>query len=65
MILFSPPRIDDKLIHEVTDALKSVWITTGPKTKLFKKNQSYCNFSGVLALIDELHGRNYYCIGLV
>ena len=44
MILFSPPRIDDKLIHEVTDALKSVWITTGPKTKLFKKNQSYCNF---------------------
>jgi len=37
MIPFSPPRIDDKIIDEVIDTLKSGWITTGPKTKLFEK----------------------------
>ena len=51
MIPFSPPRIDDKIINEVTDALKSGWITTGPKTKLFeKKIANYCNVSNVLAV---------------
>ena len=37
MLPFSPPRIDQKIIDEVTDTLKSHWITTGPKTKLFEK----------------------------
>jgi dTDP-4-amino-4,6-dideoxygalactose transaminase len=37
MIPFSPPRIDQKIIDEVVDSLKSGWITTGPKTKLFEK----------------------------
>lgn len=32
-IPFSPPDITDAEIHEVVDALKSGWITTGPKTK--------------------------------
>ena len=51
MIPFSPPRIDDKIINEVSDALRSGWITTGPKTKLFeKKIASYCNVSDVLAV---------------
>ena len=51
MIPFSPPRIDDKIIDEVTDALKSGWITTGPRTKLFeKKIANYCNVSNVLAV---------------
>jgi dTDP-4-amino-4,6-dideoxygalactose transaminase len=36
-IPFSPPRIDQKIIDEVIDTLKSGWITTGPKTKLFEK----------------------------
>jgi dTDP-4-amino-4,6-dideoxygalactose transaminase len=36
-IHFSPPRIDDKIIAEVTAALKSGWITTGPRTKEFEK----------------------------
>lgn len=35
-IPFSPPRIDDITIKEVTDTLLSGWITTGPKTKLFE-----------------------------
>ena len=51
MIPFSPPRIDDKIIAEVTDALKSGWITTGPKTKLFEREiATYCNVSNVLAV---------------
>ncbi len=37
MIPFSPPRIDQFIIDEVIDTLKSGWITTGPKTKLFEK----------------------------
>ena len=36
-ILFSPPDITDAEINEVIDALKSGWITTGPKTKKLEK----------------------------
>lgn len=36
-IPFSPPDIGDEEIKEVVDTLKSGWITTGPKTKLFEK----------------------------
>ncbi len=51
MIPFSPPRIDKKTVAEVTQALESGWITTGPKTKLFeKKIAEYCNVSNVLAV---------------
>lgn len=32
-IPFSPPYIDENVISEVTDSLKSGWITTGPKVK--------------------------------
>jgi dTDP-4-amino-4,6-dideoxygalactose transaminase len=38
MIPFSPPRIDQKIIDEVVDTLRSGWITTGPRTKRFEKN---------------------------
>ncbi len=33
---FSPPFISNEEIKEVTDTLKSDWITTGPKVKLFE-----------------------------
>lgn len=36
-IPFSPPDITDVEIEEVVRALKSGWITTGPKTKEFEK----------------------------
>lgn len=36
-ISFSPPDITEAEIHEVCDALRSGWITTGPKTKRFEK----------------------------
>ena len=32
-IPFSPPYVDDSVIAEVVDSLKSGWITTGPKVK--------------------------------
>jgi dTDP-4-amino-4,6-dideoxygalactose transaminase len=51
MIPFSPPRIDEKIVAEVTKALQSGWITTGPKTKLFeKKIAEYCKVTNVLAI---------------
>ena len=34
---FAPPFISNEEINEVTDALKSDWITTGPKTKSFEE----------------------------
>ncbi len=37
MIPFSPPRIDEKVINEVSEALRSGWITTGPRTKKFEQ----------------------------
>src|SRR5690606_40730686 len=37
MIPFSPPRIHPEVLSEIEDTLKSGWITTGPKTKLFEK----------------------------
>ena len=43
MIPFSPPKIYDELINEVIDTLKSGWITTGPKTKLFEKELTKFN----------------------
>jgi dTDP-4-amino-4,6-dideoxygalactose transaminase len=51
MIPFSPPRIDQKVIDEVTAALKSGWITTGPRTKLFEKNVTeYCGCKTTVAV---------------
>ena len=37
MIPFSPPFINEDVIAEVTSALRSGWITTGPKTKALEK----------------------------
>ena len=36
-ILFSPPDITEAEIQEVSNALRSGWITTGPKTKQLEK----------------------------
>ena len=43
-IAFSPPDIHQEDIDEVIAALKSGWITTGPRTKAFEKKLSeYCH----------------------
>ena len=50
-ILFSPPDISDEEINEVTAALKSGWITTGPRTKeLEKQLQDFCGSAGYVCL---------------
>ncbi len=57
MIPFAPPRIDQAIIDEVTDALKSGWITTGPRTKKFEKNLSvYCGNEATLCLNSATAG---------
>ena len=37
IIPFSPPDISDLEIEEVAKALRSGWITTGPRTKLLER----------------------------
>ena len=50
-IPFSPPDISDAEINEVIEALKSGWITTGPKTKEFERRLAeYCHTSKVVCL---------------
>ena len=50
-IPFSPPDITDNEIDEVVAALKSGWITTGPKTKeLERKISEYCNTDKTVCL---------------
>jgi dTDP-4-amino-4,6-dideoxygalactose transaminase len=57
MIPFSPPRIDDIICNAVTEALKSGWITTGPRTKLFeKKITEYCNNKNTICLNSATAG---------
>ncbi len=57
-IPFSPPRIDQLIIDEVTDTLKSGWITTGPKTKRFEKMlAAYSGAPNVLCLNSATAGQ--------
>ena len=50
-IPFSPPDISEIEINEVVDTLKSGWITTGPKTKLFEREiAEYTNTSKAVCL---------------
>ncbi len=57
MIPFSPPRIDNEIINEVVDTLKSGWITTGPKTKLFEKKISeFCGNKNTLCVSSATAG---------
>ncbi len=51
MIPFSPPHIDDEIVNEVVAALRSGWITTGPRTKLFERRLAeYCGVPRVLCV---------------
>ena len=57
MIPFAPPRIDQKIIDEVVATLKSGWITTGPRTKLFEKQLTeYCGSKSTLCLNSATAG---------
>lgn len=53
-ISFSPPDISDLEINEVVDALKSGWITTGPKTKEFERQiAKYCHAEEAVCLNSQ------------
>ncbi len=50
-IPFSPPDITEQEIQLVSEALRSGWITTGPKTKEFeKKIAAYCHTNKAVCL---------------
>ena len=53
-ILFSPPDISELEIKEVADALRSGWITTGPRTKeLERKIAKYCEVDRAVCLNSQ------------
>ncbi len=67
MIPFSPPRIDEKTIASVTDALKSGWITTGPKTREFEnKIAAFVGGDTAVALNSATAGMQLilHCLGI-
>lgn len=50
-IPFSPPSITEREIEAVVDTLRSGWITTGPKTKLFEQRiAEYCGTKKAVCL---------------
>lgn len=50
-IPFSPPDITEEEIQEVADALRSGWITTGPRTKEFERQIArYCHTEKAVCL---------------
>lgn len=50
-ICFSPPDISELEMNEVAEALRSGWITTGPRTKeLEKRLAEFCHTSKVVCL---------------
>lgn len=50
-IPFSPPDISELEINEVVEALRSGWITTGPRTKQFEKRiAEYAGVNGCVCL---------------
>ena len=53
-ISFSPPDISELEIEEVIDALKSGWITTGPKTKeLERQVAAFCGVNRAVCLNSQ------------
>lgn len=50
-IPFSPPDISEAEVQEVAEALRSGWITTGPRTKEFERQiADYCGTSKAVCL---------------
>ena len=53
-IPFSPPDITQQEIQEVTEALRSGWITTGPRTKeLERQIAAYCGVNRAVCLNSQ------------
>ena len=53
-ISFSPPDMSELEINEITEALRSGWITTGPKTKEFERRiAAYCGVNKAVCLNSQ------------
>ena len=53
-ISFSPPDITEEEVEQVAEALRSGWITTGPKTKeLEKKVAEFCGVNRAVCLSSQ------------
>ena len=59
MISFSPPDISDLEIQEVAEALRSGWITTGPRVKLLERRLAAYIETGDTA-VDTESNKDYY-----
>lgn len=56
-VSFSPPRIDDLVVEAVSNALRSGWLTTGPRTKqLEEKVTAYCGNKKTICLNSATAG---------
>ena len=58
-IPFSPPDITDEEIKEVTETLRSGWITTGPRVKLLERRLAAYIETGDTT-VDTEANKNYY-----
>ena len=64
-IIFGKPVINDDEINEVVDSLKSGWLGTGPKAKLFEDNFSkYKGVNHSVALNSATAGLHLSCTAL-
>lgn len=66
-ISFSPPDIGELEIEEVCEALRSGWITTGPRTKQLEKElAAYCGTGRVVCLnsATAAHELNFRVLGI-
>ena len=64
-IIFGKPVINDDEINEVLDSLKSGWLGTGPKAKLFEENFSkYKGVDSSIALNSATAGLHLSCSSL-
>ena len=59
MIRFSPPDITEQEIAEVTKAMSSGWITTGPRVKLLERRLAAYIETGDTA-VDTESNKDYY-----
>ncbi len=59
MISFSPPDISDLEIQEVAEALRSGWITTGPRVKLLERRLAAYIETGDTS-VDTEDNKEYY-----
>ena len=62
MLKFSPPRLDERTVEEVSKVLLSGWITTGPKTKEFEqKLTDYTGCKKTICLNSATAGLELVC----